>query len=382
MIRIITSFIFIVFFLNGCFSEAQKQVIKENRVELGDIKINYYSDKSVTSLEVPPDLTQPSYENSFRLSEYAKDVNLNVVNLSNKEIEDNPKRKILSTPSDIKVIKQGQRRSLIIDKNAETVWNLSKQFLKENGFTIKVTNKKIGILETNYLENQRPDIPAQSMGWFRSALQSAIENVNYTLPTVDKYKIRIEPVNETSSQVFLSISSMAEVVVSQADEKDRRTMWQKAEKNIDLEIEMLYQLMLYLGSDSSEAREKIINAKEENIIKVNIIDGLNGYAKLLFNLNLIDTWDNVSWAISELDITLEDKDIKEKAFYISVARNSDKGIMSKLFGEDAISQSFQLQLKQINENQTELYFNDISEVNEIETKQFSYEFLGKMQKLF
>jgi len=382
MIRIITSFIFIVFFLNGCFSEAQKQVIKENRVELGDIKINYYSDKSVTSLEVPPDLTQPSYENSFRLSEYAKDVNLNVVNLSNKEIEDNPKRKILSTPSDIKVIKQGQRRSLIIDKNVETVWNLSKQFLKETGFTIKVTNKKIGILETDYLENQRPDIPAQSMGWFRSALQSAIENVNYTLPTVDKYKIRIEPVNETSSQVFLSISSMAEVVVSQADEKDRRTMWQKAEKNIDLEIEMLYQLMLYLGSDSSEAREKIINAKEENIIKVNIIDGLNGYAKLLFNLNLIDTWDNVSWAISELDIALEDKDIKEKAFYISVARTSDKGIMSKLFGEDAISQSFQLQLKQINENQTELYFNDISEVNEIETKQFSYEFLGKMQKLF
>ena len=382
MIRIITSFIFIVFFLNGCFSEAQKQVIKENRVELGDIKINYYSDKSVTSLEVPPDLTQPSYENSFRLSEYAKDVNLNVVNLSNKKIEDNPKRKILSTPSDIKVIKQGQRRSLIIDKNAETVWNLSKQFLKETGFTIKVTNKKIGILETNYLENQRPDIPAQSMGWFRSALQSAIENVNYTLPTVDKYKIRIEPVNETSSQVFLSISSMAEVVVSQADEKDRRTMWQKAEKNIDLEIEMLYQLMLYLGSDSSEAREKIINAKEENITKVNIIDGLNGYAKLLFNLNLIDTWDNVSWAISELDITLEDKDIKEKAFYISVARTSDKGIMSKLFGEDAISQSFQLQLKQINENQTELYFNDIAENNEMETKQFSYDFLGKVQKLF
>ena len=382
MIRNSITFIFIAFFLNGCFSEAQKQVIKENRVELGDIKINYYSDKSVTSLEVPPDLTQPSYENSFRLSEYAKDVNLNVVNLSNKEIEDNPKRKILSTPSDIKVIKQGQRRSLIIDKNAETVWNLSKQFLKETGFTIKVTNKKIGILETDYLENQRPDIPAQSMGWFRSALQSAIENVNYTLPTVDKYKIRIEPVNETSSQVFLSISSMAEVVVSRADEKDRRTMWQKAEKNIDLEIEMLYQLMLYLGSDSSEAREKIINAKEENITKVNIIDGLNGYAKLLFNLNLIDTWDNVSWAISELDIALEDKDIKEKAFYISVARTSDKGIMSKLFGEDAISQSFQLQLKQINENQTELYFNDISEVNEIETKQFSYEFLGKMQKLF
>ena len=59
----------ITLLLSGCFSEEQKQTIKNNRIELGDIKINYYSDKSVTSLEIPPDLTSPSYENSFRISE-------------------------------------------------------------------------------------------------------------------------------------------------------------------------------------------------------------------------------------------------------------------------------------------------------------------------
>jgi len=380
MLRIITSFIFIVFFLNGCLYEEAKQTIKENRVELGNVKINYYSDKSVTSLEVPPDLTKPVYENSFRLSEYVSDVNPNTVNLTNKEKLEEQKQEVLTVPSDIQVKKSGTRRWLVIDKSPDLIWDLSRQFLKEKGFVIKKSNKKIGVMETDYLEN-KPDIPAKSMGFIRSMLQSTIDNVNYTLPSVDSYKIRIEPLGSgNKSEVHLSVSSMAEVITGSG--KNETTLWQSKERNIALENEMLFELMLYLGGDSVSARERIINAQEEGKILVSLVDGLNGYAKLQFKLNLIDTWDNMSWAISDLNINLEDKDLKEKTFYIQVARTSDKGIMSKIFGEDAIYSPYQLQLKELSSNLTEVYFNDISEVNEIETKQFSYELLGKIQKLF
>jgi len=380
MIRIITSFMFVVFFLNGCFSEDQKQAIKENRVELGDIKINYYSDKSVTSLEIPPDLTKPKYENSFRLSEYVNDIDPNTINLTNKEKLEEQKQTVLSVPSDIKVKKSGTRRWLVVDKGPDLIWDLSRQFLKEQGFVIKKSNKKIGVMETDYLEN-KADIPAKSMGWIRSMLQSTIDNVSYTLPSVDSYKVRIEPTESgQKSEVHLSVSSMAEVITGSGN--DETTLWQSKERNIALENEMLYQLMLYLGGDSANARERIINAQEEGKITVSLADGINGFAKLQFKLNLIDTWDNMSWAISDLNINLEDKDLKEKTFYIQVARTSDKGIMSKIFGEDAIFSPYQLQLKELSPNLTEVYFNDISEVNEAETKQFSYEFLGKIQKLF
>jgi len=381
MIRIYTSFVFMIFLLNGCFSQQTEEVIKTNRMELGDVKINYYSDKSVTSLEVPPDLTNPSYENSFRLSEYVSDVNPNTVNLTNKEKLEETTQKILAVSSDIKVKKSGTRRWLVVDKNPDLIWDLSRQFLKEKGFVIKKSNKKIGVMETDYLENKRPDIPAKSMGWIRSMLQSTIDNVNYTLPSVDSYKIRIEPLDSANmSEVHLSISSMAEVITGTG--KDETTLWQSKERNIPLENEMLYELMLYLGGDSATARERIINAQEEDKITVNLADGINGYAKLQFELNLIDTWDNMSWAISDLNINLEDKDLKERTFYIQVARTSDKGIMSRIFGDDAIFSPYQLQLKELSANLTEVYFNDISEVNETETKQFSYEFLGKIQKLF
>jgi len=52
--------------------------------------------------------------------------------------------------------------------------------------------------------------------------------------------------------------------------------------------------------------------------------------------------------------------------------------MTYLFGDDAIEMTFQLQLKSIGEETTEVYFNDISELNEQETKNFSFEFFQNL----
>lgn len=379
MIRINISLFLLSLFLSGCILQDQKQSSIDINSKNKEVTINYYANNSVTSLEVPPDLTSPSYENSFRLSEFASGIDTNMVNLTNSEIENNDK-KILVAPSDISVKKSGNRRWLEVNKDSETIWKLSNQFLKELGFTIKNSNKKIGIMETNFLENRKPEIPAQTMGFFRSALQATIENVNYTLPSVDKYKIRIEPKSDFITEVYLSVNSMAEVISGSGN--NETTLWQNSEKDYALEAEMLYRLMVYLGGDSAKAREKIISAKENNKVVVNVKDGLNGYAKLVFNLNLIDTWDNISWAISETNVQVEDRDIKERAFYINLARTADKGIMSKIFGEDAILNTYQIQLKSIGSSLTEVYFQDISEANEQKTKEFSYDFFNQLQKLF
>ena len=379
MIRINISLFLLSLFLSGCILQDQKQSSIDINSKNKEVTINYYANNSVTSLEVPPDLTSPSYENSFRLSEFASGIDTNMVNLTNSEIENNDK-KILVAPSDISVKKSGNRRWLEVNKDSETIWKLSNQFLKELGFTIKNSNKKIGIMETNFLENRKPEIPAQTMGFFRSALQATIENVNYTLPSVDKYKIRIEPKSDFITEVYLSVNSMAEVISGSGN--NETTLWQNSEKDYALEAEMLYKLMVYLGGDSAKAREKIISAKDNNKVVVNVKDGLNGYAKLVFNLNLIDTWDNISWAISETNVQIEDRDIKERAFYINLARTADKGIMSKIFGEDAILNTYQIQLKSIGSSLTEVYFQDISEANEQETKEYSYDFFNQLQKLF
>jgi len=380
MIKIYSTIFLLSLFISGCFSQDQKQTIKENRVQLGEIKINYYSDKSVTSLEVPPDLTAPKYENSFRLSEYIDNIDPSYVDLGGKQKDPETVEKILPEYTDIVVKKFGTRRWLEVNKETDLVWNLSKQFLKDQGFVIKKSNKKIGYMETDYLEN-KPEIPAKSLGIIRGLLSSVSPQINYTLPSVDKFTIRIEPIDSgNKSQVHLSVSSMKEVATKVAG--DASTLWQSKERDIALENEMLYMLMVFLGGDAAKAREKIVDAQEEGKVFVELADGINGYGKLVFKLNFIDTWDNMSWAISNLNIELDDKDLKEKTFYINIANEDEKGVFSMLFGDDAIRKPYQLQIKSIDDNLTEVYFNDISEINDEITKKFSYQFLGSIQKQF
>ena len=364
--------------LTGCFSTDVKKEV--NTSILGERDIKYYSNKTVTSLEVPPDLTKPSSQNAFKLSEYVSNIQEDTISFSNKDNVIKEASSILRVPSNIQVMRAGERRWLVVDKKSDDVWNLSKSFFKSHGFAIKKTNKKIGLMETDFLENH-PDVPDQSLGVIRSMLKKAIA-ARYALPIVDKYRIRIEP-NESGdkSVVNLSLTSMEEVI-TKAGKDDENTIWQSRPKDQVLETEMLYRLMTFLGSDHAVAREKILAAKEEQQLTVSIEKGIGGYAKLVFSLARYDTWDNLGWALDQLNVDVEDKDVKEGSFYINIARSVDQGLWSRMFGDDAIKKSFQIMVKQINSDTTEVYFNDLSEENEQETIDFSYEFLGDIAKQF
>lgn len=362
--------------LGGCISLDKKE---NKQAGLGERSINYYSDKTVTSLEIPPDLTKPSSQNAFKLSEYVS-VQEDTISFSEKDNAIKEASSILRAPSNVEVKKAGERRWLVVDKKPDAVWNLSKSFFKSHGFSIKKTNKKIGIMETDYLESHA-EIPDQSLGVIRSMLKKALK-ARYALPIVDKYRIRIEPTdNGNKSEVYLTLTSMVEVITGEGGEAEN-TIWQSQEKDQALETEMLYRLMTFLGSDHAIAREKIIAAKEEKNLAVSIADGVGGYAKLVFSLNQYDTWDNVSWALDQLEVDVEDKDVKEGSFYINVARTEDLGIFSRMFGDDAVKKSFQIIVKQTGTDKTEVYFNDLSEENEQATIDFSHEFLGNIAKQF
>jgi len=369
----VTYLLTMVLFLSSCLSQQQKETIKQNRIDNKEVKINYFSDKSLTPLEVPPDLTSPSYENAFRIQAFVEDIDLNVVNLSNTEKISEINQKILEVPARIEIKSAGTRKWLIVEKEPELVWDLAKQFLREQGFSLKKIDKKLGLIETNYLEN-KPDIPASSMGFIRSMLASQIDNVSYTLPSVDSYSLRIEPIKKgKSTEVYLSISSMAEVITNSGGQES--TLWQFKERNISLETEMLYRLMIYLGSDSAEAREKILAAQKNSKISINQTIDINGFSKLLINFGIEETWDNVSWAINNINLEVESKDVKEKSFYINAARSSDKGFFTKVFGDDAVRKIFRIYLRPKSKSETEVLFLDVSEENETETKQFSSEIM-------
>jgi len=374
MIKIFTNIFIIFIFLSGCFSNEE---VKPSKSELGNLKINYYSNKSVTSLEIPPDLTSPEMQKSFVLSDFVSGVKENYVDFSDSQ----EKVKVLSNPTGINVKKSGQMRWLEIDKNPDDVWILAREFLKLQGFSLEKDNKKTGILETNFIEN-RPDIPDSSLGFIRGVLGRALDQ-QYTFASVDKYRVRIEPLDDGKrTSLYLSLTSLEEIVDPRIDDPKRygETAWKYREKDLILETEMLYRLMVYLGGDDVET--KILKAKDQKIILAKVQDTINGYAKLVLDLDILDAWEKLSWSIDQNNIDLEDKDIKERAFYIVSTRTSDKGIMSRLFGDEPYKKTFQLVLKSTGTQTTEVYFNDVSEENETETKEYSYDLFNQLASSF
>ena len=129
--------------LGGCISLDKKE---NKQAGLGERSINYYSDKTVTSLEIPPDLTKPSSQNAFKLSEYVS-VQEDTISFSEKDNAIKEASSILRAPSNVEVKKAGERRWLVVDKKPDAVWNLSKSFFKSHGFVIKKANKKIGSMK-------------------------------------------------------------------------------------------------------------------------------------------------------------------------------------------------------------------------------------------
>lgn len=372
------SIILLALSLGGCISLGGDDK-EEKQTGLGERDIKYYSNKTVTSLEIPPDLTKPSSQGAFRISEYVKNVHEDVVSFTKVGVETNSKT-TLKNKDDVQVKRSGDRRWLIVKKSPEDVWNLSKSFLKQNGFIIKKSNKKIGIMETDFLENH-PEIPEGSLGMIRSALRGALKT-SYTLPIVDKYRIRIEPIDGgVSTEVYLSLTSMEEVLTS-AGAAEENTIWQSRPKDRDLETEMLYRLMTFLGSDRANAKAKILSVEAKKEIIVKLSKGVGGYSKLIFSLDRGETWDYMNWALDQLNTDVEDKDIKEGSFYINIARTEDKGFLTRLFGDKYVQKSFQILVKQTDTQITEVYFNDLSEENEQATIDFSHEFLGNIAKQF
>ncbi len=348
--------------IGGCISIGGDE--KEQQPGIGERTVSYDSNKDSKSLTVPPDLTDPEITD--------------VVPLPNAEPSES--QTILASSEDIEVFKKDQRRWLLVNKKPDDVWLQAKDFIKSHGFSIKKSIKKIGLIETETLARNE-GIPEQALGTIRSMLQSTL-GTRYALPVVDKYRIRIEPVEGgQKSEVYLSLTSMEEIIIDKGERSERR-MWQSHPKDYNLEAEMLYRLMTFLGSDEAKAKDKFLAAKEQQTIKVDLVGGTGGYAKLVFHIDEKETWNSVGWALDELNVDIDDKDVKERSFYIDVARTEDKGFFSSIFGDEAIKKTFQILVRRKDNNVTEVFFNDLTEENEQETIDFSHDFLGSIANLF
>ena len=326
------------------------------KVGLGGRVVNYQGDDTIDSLVIPPDLTKPNLQGLFV-------ENIGVIDQTYKVTE----------VQNVEVKRDAHRRWLLVDMPSSEVWSLSKEFFRSFGFKIEKENQKIGILETDYLEIDTK-VPDKSLGAIRAVLSKAL-NTQYGLPIADKYRIRIESLSDPNqSEVYLTLTSIGEVV------KGEQRLWQPREKDVELETEMLLKFMVFLGSDRSEAVSKIQASNEKRESPVSVIKSESGYATLVFPYNKKQAWSYLGWALDELDVDIEDRDAIDGTYYINVVKG--KGFFSKLLSTVSATQTYQLVVKQLDESRSQVIFVDLSEENEQDTIDYSFDFFNELATKF
>ncbi len=121
---------------------------------LGDRILNYQGEDTVSSLVIPPDLTEPSFQSDFNDQYSSDNQTFEGIKVDNVELK-----------------RDSFRRWLVVDKTPSEVWPWAKEFLKSYGFKIEKEDQKICVMETDYLENDI-NVPDKSLGAIRAFLSN------------------------------------------------------------------------------------------------------------------------------------------------------------------------------------------------------------------
>lgn len=288
-------------------------------------KVDYKSAGTVPALEIPPDLTTPSPEESAgagseTFSRYIRE-RKGLAGAASDPI-------VLPKVKDIRIERAGTQRWLVVPGNAQKLWPQIKAFWQENGFIINVEQPETGVMETDWAED-RAKIPQD---FLRNAIGAVFDDV-YSTAERDKFRTRLEPGSEPdTTEVYISHRGMYEVYVTEGKDQTR---WQPRPSDPELEAAMLRKLMVSLGAEEGTAKAAVeVPQKQERAKIAKTAEGDNA---LELSESFDRAWRRVGLALDRTGFTVEDRDRSKGLYFVryvdpglDVKAGDDESWVSKL----------------------------------------------------
>lgn len=286
-------------------------------------KVDYRSTAEVktTPLEVPPDLSKLARESRYSIP--------GGISVSANAMPGNTagmRRAVAADQiQDVKIERLGTQRWLSVQRPAERVWEQVKDFWTSNGFVLAQDSPDVGVMETDWAEN-RAKIPQD---FIRRTLGKLLDNL-YSSGERDKYRIRIERVNDLSTEIFVSHRGMEEVYTTQ---DKTGTRWQPRASDPSLEIEMMRRLMIHLGSTPERADQMASEGAPS--AGSSLVSLVAGESQMQFADRFDVAWRRTSVALDRAGFTVEDRDRKAGIFYVRYIdrpeEEKEPGFFARLF---------------------------------------------------
>jgi outer membrane protein assembly factor BamC len=317
-------------------------------------KIDYKSagKKPVSTLEIPPDLSNPKVEDRFgvpdkpaserTLSGYQRGQTAAAADRPSAQAP-----RLLPAVDGVRIERQGTQRWLVAKMPPEKLWPVLREFWQENGFLIAIEQPETGIVETDWAEN-RAKLPQDAI---RNVLGKVLDGL-YSTSERDKFRTRLERTAE-GTEVFISHRGMIEVY-SNATLRDS-TRWQARPADPELEAEFLRRLMVRLSVDQDKAREQVARAAvtpapatPEKARLIN--DGAS--AKVEIAEGFDRAWRLVGLSLDRGGFTVEDRDRSQGVYFVryvdpevDVNSTTKPGFFARMFSSDKATSARQYRVK-------------------------------------
>lgn len=302
-------------------------------------KVNYRSTViKAQPLEVPPDLTQLARESRYQpqggvISAAAAGA-APAANAASAPVV------ALNSLGDMRVLRDGSRRWLVVQQTPEQLWPRLKSFWQERGFNLVEENAATGVMETNFSEN-RARLPNDVV---RNTIGRLLGNL-YDTGERDSYRTRLER-TAAGTEVYISHRGIEEVKTS--DARDSGTTWRARASEPELEAELLSRLMVTLGAASDPARAAVAAASPATAASGAGAAAAGPAPQAVVapqatSLNIAEpfdrAWRRLGVALDRSAFTVEDRDRSAGIYYVRYvdpksAGKEEPGFWSRLFGND------------------------------------------------
>ena len=309
-------------FLSGCST-------------LEESKIDYKSASKAPTLEVPPDLTQLKRDSRYQVAGSTNALSMAATSGPAGRVA-NDAGIASNQAGNARIERTGPQRYLVIQQNADSVWEPLREFWKDNGFVLTIDQPQLGIMETDWAEN-RAKLPQD---FIRKAIGKALDSL-YSTGERDRFRTRVER-TANGLEITITHRGMAEVYTTTS--KDA-TVWTPRASDPELEIEFLRRLMLRLGGQSLSASASSSNATSSAAVSTPItgmptdvkVIKQNNLPAIEINDGFDRAWRRVGVAIDRSGFTVEDRDRAQGVFFVRYApsgSNKEPGFFAKLFTSD------------------------------------------------
>ena len=288
-------------------------------------KVDYKKQGEVRgpNLALPPDLITAQADRRFivqdgtaTMSEYSQAVK------KSSQMRTN----VLTGIPGMKIERDGDKRWLVVDKSAASLYPQIKDFWQENGFLLLIDSPSTGILETDWAEN-RTKIPQDII---RRTLGKVLDSL-YDSGERDKFRTRLEVQKPDVTEIYISHKGAIEVPLKDAN-TTISTRWTVRPSDPELEAIFLTRLMERLGMTQEQAKAQITTtAAAPKTPKAKLIED-GAETRIEMTQSFDRAWRDVGLALDRSNFTVDDRDRSKGIYFVRYVNPKELGDSRGWFG--------------------------------------------------